>query len=152
MLPCSICGVLSGPFQEWERNDRSRAATQFLRNAVSETATKLLQNNSFLRRSCFSPHGTARTPSRLPQCPTERDHHAPRPCPPSWHDIGQKVYAMPFVTGASCHLPDPSAIEAFALLLFVYATVLTWRVGACCVGDDETSDDEDTDAKNAMYS
>ena len=52
---------------------------------------------------------------------------------------------------ASCALPDHSAIEAFALLLFVYAIVLTWRVGACCLGDDETSDDEDTETKNAMY-
>ena len=51
---------------------------------------------------------------------------------------------------ASCALPDHSAIEAFALLLFVYAIVLTWRVGACCGSDDESSD-EDTDTKNAMY-
>ena len=53
---------------------------------------------------------------------------------------------------ASCALPDHSTIEAFALLLFVYAIVLTWRVGACCGGDDETSDDEDTETKSAMYS
>ena len=51
---------------------------------------------------------------------------------------------------ASCALPDHSAIEAFALLLFVYAIVLTLRVGACC-GNDEESSDEDTDTKNAMY-
>jgi hypothetical protein len=52
---------------------------------------------------------------------------------------------------ASCALPDHSTIEAFALLLFVYAIVLTWRVGACCGGDVETSDDEDTETKSAMY-
>ena len=53
---------------------------------------------------------------------------------------------------ASCALPDHSAIEAIAILLFVYAIVLTWCVGACCGGDDETSDDEDTDTKSAVYS
>ena len=52
---------------------------------------------------------------------------------------------------ASCALPDHSAIEAFALLLFVYAIVLTWRIGMCCGSDDETSDDEDTETKSAMY-
>jgi hypothetical protein len=44
-----------------------------------------------------------------------------------------------------------NVIEAFALLLFVYEIVLTWRVSACCGGDEESSDDEGTDTKNAMY-
>ena len=48
---------------------------------------------------------------------------------------------------APCALPDHSAVEAFAHLRIV----ITWRVGACCHGDDESSGDEGADTKSAMH-